>query len=123
MEYTIYLIDPAGGGVTESANVMIVRPSIVREIGKISVAQPVILQPGVLGATQGALNLLDESGVLEAYKQHLQGIWWGNDREAKAENNAALITGGTIYNVDRARKIMCITYWGDNTMLILSEEY
>lgn len=123
MKYTIYLFDPSGGGFTEKGNMIVVHSAIIREVGKFAVDKARVLRPGELLVTQPALDRLGESQVFQAFINHLLGNWWSRDPDDNAENEAALENGGTIYNVDMKRRIMCITYPGDNTTLITSEEY
>ena len=123
MKRTIYLVDPAGGGIVEQPGLIVVQHKNLREIGYIDLDPEKVTNPGELRVTQKALDLLDEQGVAFAFTNHLSGKWWNRDPEDKAENDAALASGGTIYNVDLKRRIMCITYPGDNTTLITSEEY
>lgn len=123
MKYKIHLFDPAGGGFTEKGNTIVVYPSLIRELGVIEALEQRIMQPGALLVTQSALDRLGEGGVFLAFINHLAGHWWSIDEEDNEANEAALHHGGTIYNVDLKRRIMCITYPGDNTTLITSEEY
>jgi hypothetical protein len=123
MKRTIYLVDPAGGGIQQSPGLIVVQHKILSEVGSIDLDPEKITNPGELRTTQAALDQLGERGVCMAFINHLLGNWWSDDPDDNTENDAALATGGTIYNVDLKRRIMCITYPGDNTTLITSEEY
>lgn len=120
--YEIWLTDPAGGGVVEFEGGIFVAHKNLEQIGVISVNKRPF-NPGELRVTQAALDQLGESGVMKAFASHLVGSWWSEDPDDSAENDHAAAWGGVIYNIDRARRIMCITYTGDNTTLITSEEY
>lgn len=123
MKRTVYLVDPAGGGIQQSPGLIVVQHKNLREIGFVDLEPEKVTNPGELRITQAALNRLGEDGAALAFVNHLLGKWFSSDPDDNEANEAALYHGGTIYNVDLKRKIMIITYPGDNTTLITSEEY
>lgn len=123
MKRTIYLVDPAGGGVMESPGLIVVLHKNLREIGFIDVKQEKIAQPGQLRVTEAALEYLGELGVISAFVDHLSGNWWTKDTTERELFDAEAELGMSIYNIDPVRRLMCITYAGEYTTLICSEEY
>lgn len=118
----IYLTDPAGGGMTIRRGVIVVQPLNLRIVATLEDIMPVF-DVGELRVTQAALDKLGVNGVKAAFVDHLKGVDWCTDPEDRALNHRARENGGVVYNVDHRRRIMCITYPGDNSTLITSVEY
>jgi hypothetical protein len=109
------------GDVLESDGVLTVSRRPIRVIGVSSaVAQ---FDPGQCFVTSGALARLGADGVVSAIDEHVSGKWWSDYGAADSENNVVEQGRGAIYNVDSGRLLMCISYIGHETTLLLSEEY
>jgi hypothetical protein len=122
--YKIYLVDPAGGGVSEpQPGVLVVQHSLLGEVAEVTPIIETVKNPGELRVTQAALSALGVDGVQTAFLEHIGGMWWGGNKDDNQANNDALKSGGVIYNIDRKRGVYLITYQGDNSTLITREEY
>lgn len=109
------------GEIVEIEDGILVGRKALRTVGIIDFESR--FDAGDLFVTVGALATLDEAGVIQAFNEHLRCLWWGDDGDLDSENNLAVAFGGTIYNIDQKRGLMCITYIGHETTLLLSEEY
>jgi len=122
MKRTIYLVDPAGGGIEQSPGLIVVKHKILGEVAEVDTPD-VIANPGELRVTQAALDLLGRMEVRGAFIMHLNAKWFTTDEEEEAELDEQLHRSWVIHNIDSRRDIMIITYPGDNSTLITSEEY
>lgn len=122
MKRTIYLVDPAGGGMVQQPGLIVVLHKLLGEVAEVNTPDR-IANPGELRVTQAALDRLGKMEVRGAFINHLNANWFTTDEEENAELDEQLARGWVIYNTDSARRVMVITYPGDNTTLICSEEY
>lgn len=121
MKREIVLVDPAGGEIVEIEDLLYITHTVIGTVGVVEV--PCRFVPGELRVTPAALEQLGEEGVIKAFEEHLREQWWNSSREDRKENDRAVRFSGAIYNIDRDRRIMLITYPGDNSTLITSDEY
>ena len=122
MKRTIYLVDPAGGGMTQQPGLIVVKHKILKAVAEVNTRDR-IANPGELRVTQAALDLLGKMEVRGAFINHLNANWFTTDDESIAELEEQLHRGWVIYNSDPDRGFMIITYPGDNSTLITSQEY
>lgn len=119
----IWLVDPAGAGITANdKGVIIVKHKIIRVIATLDNVV-CMFEPGELRCTQMALDKLGVMGCVSAFADHLKGVDWSEYPEDRKANRLARKHGGTVYNIDYKRRIMIITYAGDNSTLIDGSEY
>jgi len=123
MKRTIYLVDPAGGGIEQSPGLIVVKHKILEAVDEIEMESEKVTNPGELRVTPAAYKRLEWHGVKLAFLNHLSANWFSTDEEECAELDEQLHCGWVIYNVGSTQGIMMITYPGDNTTLITSEEY
>lgn len=118
----IWLNDPAGGGVVESPGLLTVYHKNIRVVATVDNVVSTF-DPGELRVTQAALDQFGVMEVVSMFVDHLKGVDWSEDPEDRKLNRIARKRGGVVYNVNRQRGMMIITYPGDNSTLILSGEY
>jgi hypothetical protein len=121
MKRDIWLFDPVGGGIVESPGYLRAIPALYRVIGTVEVnKQP--FDPGELLVTQAALELVGDKRVCQLFIAHLLAQWEGLDEDGIEENNIALDTGAPLYNRPEPG-LMIVTHQGNDSTLILREEY
>lgn len=120
MKRDIWLYTPFGEMV-ESPGQIVVHARDISVIASVDFHEK--FDPGILRVTEAALDELALVGVVRVLTSHLQGIWGAAlEKEAKRDNTRAMKTGGSIYNCPQPG-IMVVTYCGDNTTVILSQEW
>lgn len=122
-EREIWLTDPAGGGMIESGDVLVVQHTNLRVIGTAYLPEPALFDPGELRVTQAALDDLGGVGVVQAYAKFLRGEWGYGERDDIQANNQVIKDGrGAIYDRPTLRTLI-VSYLGSYTTLLLNSEY
>ena len=125
MKLDIWLFDPVGGGIIEEPGLIVALPldlKIVATLDNLDVTSLFIRHPGICRVTNAALEHLGRLRVVEAFDEHLHGRWWGPPDAHKACTRSAR-RGEVVVNIDPVRDVYLITYHGDNSTLIMREEY
>lgn len=122
-ETRIWLTDPAGGGIVEKNNVLVLLHKNLRVIAHAHPPQPLLFNPGELRCTQAALDALGSVAVVQHYEAFLRGEWGaGAADDAKANNHVVQLGRGTIYARPTADTLL-ISYVHGYSILMLSSEY
>src|SRR5689334_11035821 len=84
--------------------------------------------PGQVVITPGAIVAIEfaKADTVELLHRHLSGDWGDLDAADKHLNDEALTNGDRIlsaYTLADGQRIWIITYQGDNTCILLPEEY